>query len=548
MPDGIAVARIPQETPMSILVRLGTLLLAVAVVLSPASPVLAAPGGATLSNLTVVDYPTDMPAIDVTVIKDGLDARGHWVQTVRLTIRPGGTLADASLVAFGDVLHVDTLFRAAQHTNPHLFNPAMIPIGQQIDLQVDPSSAFVLQTVLHGSNTLVRRFTNGAVDTSYIKPNGSVTRLLTFPDGKPTDFFSFPADPSAIKVRPGGRIVDLQFALGQAFADVVNQTYGLTTYGAAVDLTRQTGWDPTRWPPPIGSVKQVVTEPPAVYAATPRETDLIPNPDPVGRARQINLHEARLKAGVYVTRQETFGTVYHVAVTDPSVTASGLSNLIYGTPDHRLDIARAAGYQIPDGGNAAFDPHLLGRAFDIAVDYQDENFVVSRSVNPDGAVEIELVDGSQITTYPGSTHGLVQLIRYPTQYKRILYRPSKLSLTIARGIALFHLASAPGLPSDTANTLADEDAARILWQWSPGMPREPGDIADSVQLVNDPTSPDLQVLIGPPVPRTAVGDLANRAGLGNPLIAVLSLVVAGTLIVLAVDLGRRYTRRARSPW
>ncbi|MGH2460620.1 MAG: hypothetical protein ACRDIY_17340 [Chloroflexota bacterium] len=531
--------------------RLATLLVPTLLVFSLVSPALAANGTQPLPSPTVVDYPTDMPAISVAVIHDGLDSHGQWVQTVRLTIEPGGTLADASLVAFGDVLHVDPLFQAARHANPHLDSPAMIPIGQHIDLQIDPSSAFVLQTVLHGSNTLVRRFTNGAVDTSYIKPNGSVTRVLTFPAGKPTDFFAFPASPNPIKVRPGGRVVELQLAQGQTFADVVNQTYGLTSYNAAVDLTRQTGWDPTRWPPATGSLKQVVTEPPAVYAAAPRDVAAIPNPDPVGRTRQIALHEARRKAGLYITREETFETVYHVAVTDPSVTASGLSDLIYGSPTHRLEIARAAGYEIPAGSaanDASFDPHLLGRAFDVAVDYQDEDFVVSRVVGTHDAVQTELVDGARITTYPGSAHGLIELIRYPTQYKRILYRPSKASLTVARGIAFFHLASAPGLPSSVANTLADEDAARILWQWSPGIPREPGDIADSVQLVNGSTDPIMEVLVGPPVPRTVVGDLVDRLGLENPLIAVVGLVVAGTLLALAVDLGRRRAQRARSSW
>ncbi len=530
--------------------RLGSGLLSIALALSIASPAFADTGPSNPSP-TVVDYPAEMPAIGVSVIRDNLDARGRWTQTVRLTIQPGGTLADASLVAFGDVLHVDTLFQAAQKANPRLYSPAMIPIGQQIDLTIDPSTTFVLQTVLHGSNTLVRRFTNGVVDTSYTTPNGSVTRTLAFPDGKPSDAFAFPASPSSIRVRPGGHIVDLRYARGQSFADVVHQTYGITTYAAAVDLTKQTGWNPTHWPPPIGDVKQIVTAPPAAYQTAPREAEVIPNPDPAGRAQQVALHQARLKAGIYVTRQEAFDTVYHVAVTDPSVTASSLSRLLYGSPDHRLEVARAAGYQLPTGnsGNAtAFDPQLLGRSFDVVVGYEDENFVVSRSVATDGGVRVELVDGARITSYPNATHGLMRLVQYPTQYKRIVYRPSTLSLLIARGIAIFHVASAPGLPSGTANALADEDAARILWQWSPGLPRQPGDIADSVQLVNDPAGPVIEVMIGRPVPQTPVGQLADRAGLNNPLIATVTLVMAGTVIAVAVDLGRRYARRARSPW
>jgi hypothetical protein len=529
------------------LLRVLTISFVLAVI--PSNLAFASPSTALAADQTLIDYPTDMPAIAVSVIRDGLDAHGHWTQTVRLTIRPGGTLADASLVAFGDLNHVDDLFRAAQRSNPHLVNPAMIPIGQNIDLQIDPATAFVLETVLHGSNTIVQRFSNGVVETTYQSPNGSVKRMLTFPDRKPTDYFAFPATPSPIKVRPGGRIVDLQFARGESFAQVVQQTYGITTYSAAVDLTHQTGWDPTHWPPPTGDVKRVVTEPTGVYQIQPAEVAPIPNPNPIGRARQTALHAERRRAGIYAVRQESFATVYHVAVTDPNVTASELSYLIYGSTAHRLEIARAAGYQIPNSASnqpTPFDPHLLGRAFDLAVNYQDEHFVAWRTVDSRGVEQVGLVDGAEITSYPLSSHGLQGMVKYPTQYKLIVYRPSKISLVVAQGLGLFHVASNMNLSSETANALAREYAAQVIWQWSPGMPRSPGDIPDSIQLVDEPGGTVVRVLVGPPAPRTVVGDLADRLDLQNPLVAAVGLVMIAAVVFLAVDLGRRYTHRHRS--
>src|SRR5262249_13168188 len=58
-------------------------------------------------------YPSSMPPIGVTVLRDGLDPRGHWTQVLRLTIKSGGSLADASLVVYGDFDHVQPIFAAA---------------------------------------------------------------------------------------------------------------------------------------------------------------------------------------------------------------------------------------------------------------------------------------------------------------------------------------------------------------------------------------------------------------------------------------------------
>lgn len=537
---------------MRFLAHLGCALgLAVLGALLPVSTALGSPGAASSADVSVDDYPTEMPPIDVAVVRDGLDPGGQWVQTVRLTIRAGGTLADASLVAFGDLNHVDTVFQAAQTMNPHLVNPAMIPVGQQIDLQINPSTTFVLAAVLHGPNTTVQRFTNGVVNTVYAPPRGSVRRLMTFPAGRPTDFFVYAGATGPVKVRPGGRLVDLQYVPGQSFADVVQQTYGVTTYHAAVDLVNQTGWDPTRWPPAAGAQKRVITEPASFYLAVPREAPLIENPNPIGRARQEELHRQRLQAGVYAVRSEGFSTIYHVAVTDPSVTASSLSYLIYGSTAHQADVARAAGYPVSatGAGPGSFDPHLLGRSFDLQVDYQDEQFVYAEGNTADGGHYVALVNGATILRYPSQTHGLIEMVTYPTGYKRLLYRPSNLSLLLAQGLGLFHVASDLNLPGEAANAIAREYAARVIWHWSPGMPRAPGDIPDSARLIDDPAGPIVEVLIGPPAPTTPVTRLIQVLETQNPLVAIAGLVALSAAAVMVVDLGRRaIQRRPAGPW
>src|SRR5262249_40189926 len=131
-------------------------------------------------------YTGSMPPIGVSVARDGADVRGSWNQVVRLTIKSGGSLADASLVVYGDYVHVDAIYAVDKHQNSHIYSQTTIPVGQTIDLDINPSSTFALSAVLHRPNALVQEFTNGAIDTIYDKPEGNLARVITFPDGKPT--------------------------------------------------------------------------------------------------------------------------------------------------------------------------------------------------------------------------------------------------------------------------------------------------------------------------------------------------------------------------
>lgn len=483
-----------------------------------------------------------MPPIAVQVTQDGVDAKGHWTQTVRITIESGGSLSDASTVLYGDPSHVDELFALARKKIPSLASPAMIPAGLRLDVPIDPSKVYAVQSILTSSDSTVWRYTNGVVATAYTHPKGSLSRVIVFPDGKPTDQFSYPSAGGAVTVQPGGRIVDLIYATGEDFSGVVAQAIGVTNYNAAADFARQTGWSPQTWPPKVGTPKRLVVRPKAVYEQQPSAIQPIANPDPVGRARQAELLRQRVQAGIIPVRLESFGTVYHVAVSDPSLTAGGVAALLYGSPARAAEVAQAAG--LGDGASigskpASFDPRLFGRAFDLSVDYVDEQFVLSRKVAEDGVTTIGLVDGAQITNYPTAKSGPLRVVRYPTGYKRIYYRPPKTLLDVANGLALFHLASASWLSPSDATAYSQQYAADIIWTWGPGIPRSAGDIPDSIQLNNIAGASYIAVLVAPGAPPTLLGNLLDSIVFRNPFVTAAALLVVCCGILVLIGLARR---------
>lgn len=482
-----------------------------------------------------------MPPVAVAIRHDGVDSQGRWAQTIGLTIKPGGSLSDASTLLYGDSSHVDALFAIAHRKYPHLTSPAMIPVGLQIDVTVDPSRTYVLQSVLKSQNQVVWRYTNGVVATAYTKPEGSLSRVITFPSGKPATAFTYPGANGPVQIQPGGKLVDIVYAKGESFGDVISQVYNLTNYATAADFATQSGWTPITWPPKPGAPKEVVVKPIAFYQQQPASVQPLPNPNPIGRRLQVAQLQARQREGITPVRLQSFGTIYHVAVSDPQLTATDVSVLIYGTPNHALEIAKAAGLETekPGSSGASFDPHLFGRAFDLSVDYVDESFVLSRRVDANGVTTLGLVDGAEITNYPAVKSGPLRVVRYPTGYKRVYYRPSKTLLDVAQGLALFHVASAPWLSAHDANTIANDYAAELIWTWAPGIPRGPSDLADSMHLVKGVGGSYLVVMLAPGAAPTFLGNLLRSVVFRNPFVAVALLLVAACGVVVVLDLARR---------
>src|SRR5258708_16680819 len=190
-------------------IRASIFLLAIGISGLTASPANAAMSSQAMSTSDPPRYTGSMPPIGVSVVADGRAGSGRWSQTIRLTIRSSGSLADASMVVFGDFDHVDAIFAAARRQNPHLFSPALIPLNQEIDLPIDPSTTFALTGIIHQPDTIVQTFTNGVVDTLYDKPRGSLVRVIAFPDGKPTGAFRYPTTHGPVTVKPGGKMGDV---------------------------------------------------------------------------------------------------------------------------------------------------------------------------------------------------------------------------------------------------------------------------------------------------------------------------------------------------
>jgi hypothetical protein len=492
-------------------------------------------------------YPDALPAIGVSVVADGRDASGRWSQTLRLKIKSGGSLADASLLVYGDLDHVDVIFAAARKTNPHLVSPAVMPVGQQIDLPIDPSTTFALGGLAHQPNALVQSYTNGVVDTLYAKPQGSVIRVITFPAGKPTDAFTYPSANGPVKVRPGGKLVDVVYAQGTSYGDTVRQIFGVTTYLASADLATQIGWSPTNWPPPTGDTHQVAVGPLAAYLVLPPEATPIPNADPTGNAAEQRVQSERRHVGITLTGVESFNQVYHVAVNDPGLKASDVSRLLYNDGAHLGSIAAAAGIAKPNVGSA-FDPYLYGLSFDLTIEYVDERFVVRSKAVDDGTVELKLADGAAITTYPPNPSGPLEVIRYPTGYKRVLYRPRPLLLGVANGLAVFHAANNLSLSSSATDQLNRRYVAEIVWRWGTSMPRAAGDLPESIDLVDDPRGAYIDALIAPPLPATPLDRGMDALDWGNPIVAIGALVIAASLLVVAVEALRRRISQPRIRW
>jgi hypothetical protein len=499
-----------------------------------------------------LQIPTEMPSIGLAIAQDGLSGQGQWVQQLRITVKPGGTLVDASFVVYGDALHVASIFDAARRKNPALVSPAMMPVNQQVDLTIDPKTVYALMSLQSTPDNLVQHFTNGVVRTQFAHPSGILMQVIAFPERRGTDLFVYPTARGPLKVRPGGKIVDVVYVAGVSFGDVVRDIYGLTNYATATDLTGQTGWDPIHWPPTPGEIKRVVIGPASSYADTFTEATAIPNPDPLGQARMESLRADRRKVGIVAVRNESFGRVYHVAVSDPNATASAVSTLMYGSPAHRIDIARAAGFGVPADdrkAGAAYDPRLFGRAFDLSVDFLDESFVVRRTWTTSGIEQVDLANGSKVSTYPNAAYGPQLVVEYPTGFRRIIYRPLKSFLTAAQGLALFHSSGNLNLSDDAATTLTRQYAAQVIWRWEPGVPRKNGDEADSLRLVDDSQGTYLEALVAPPTPRSLFQRALDLLNPTNPLVMTVVVIGLCSLVVLVLDLGRRVIRRSpRARW
>jgi hypothetical protein len=497
---------------------------------------------------------TDQFPIDVILVAAGEES-GEPYQIVEIGLRGGATLSDASAVVYGSESEVDAIFAAVQAAHPNITNPGLVPAGLRFPMRINPTSTFVLYEAYDDPSTgaRVREYTNGAIEHVFVTPRNGVRRLVKFPLEGERPFVLMDRS-ERLEIQPGGRLIDYEYD-GSSFDAMVESGFEIASVPAASEFNSQTGWDPTEWPPPAGEQRRVVTGPDSVYVEAPPPPIQLTATDERARAHQRSLIERQQAAGIYVERHEALGTIYHVAVRDPRLTASDVARLIYGSSDAPADgaatwqhvVAKKAGF-FPPVENAArlaaFDPRLFGRSFELFVNAVDEQFVVDERTDETGRHIRLLANGTTVET---SEHpdqgGVMQLVRYPSGYKHIVYKPGRFTKLAADLVTFFRGGGIAFDEAEESDPHRDRLFAQAIWHLAPDMPREPGDLADDMTVENRDSGTVVRVVVGPRASRGVIGDFVARIWEGNPLIAAVILILVGTSAVIGV---RIHTHRGRT--
>ncbi len=297
--------------------------------------------------------PPDVYAgIKIELADEGVDSSGHWYQTFRATIRPGGTLSDVAVAIYNDYTRVNDVFQAAKRKNPALVDAAHVFVGQEIDITIDPATVFVYKDTTTEQNGAVRKiaYYNGVVETYYNDPQLGILRTVEFPPEARTQSFVFPDDfrgkPEQVEAKPGVKLVDYRYVAGESLSDVVRKVYGVQSARAATDLVAQTGWDPNQWPPAQTQVRVMVNTLVPYVDQRPEVLDYVPAAA-AARDKWNALTGERESSGIYPLRMERDGIVYQVEVGASSMTAKKVSGLLFNNPDQFLTVVKAAGIEPP---------------------------------------------------------------------------------------------------------------------------------------------------------------------------------------------------------
>ncbi|MBI4318940.1 MAG: hypothetical protein HY675_10650 [Chloroflexi bacterium] len=498
-----------------------------------------------LRDQAAAPAPETNPYLDVELVDEGVDAEGRWFQTLRLTIKAGGTLADASEAIYGDQMHNDEMFEAARRTNPELRGPQFVPIGQQLEVTVSAASTYVVQemTMDEATGASIKSFFNGAQETVYPKARAGLLRIVDFPADARASTFVFSLDERVLEIAPGSRLFEYRYNPGDAFADIVQSTYGVASAKAMQDFIARTGWTPDRWPPKANESRRVILSTVTAWEDEPITPVTVAPSGSITSQKLIELNEERAAAGVYPIAFAGSGTTFRVRITDSTLTARDVSRLLYGSEDSYLSIATKGGISLPvDGAGKVpddFNPVMLGRVFDVHVDYVDEMFVLNvYGRDPRIRANItRLVNGTVIVDYERATpeeSGLQRGVYYPTGYKKVAYR---LNDTIYILVDFLHFVF--GRPADSLNRYAQDldrqdFVASVIWNWMPGLPRELGDVVDQSRIVDTEDGRILEVVVAPGAYSGLQGTIFYTWWIANPFLTLLTMVFIASMIVIGL--------------
>ncbi|MBI4507060.1 MAG: hypothetical protein HY691_16130 [Chloroflexi bacterium] len=503
--------------------------------------------------------------VQVVLADEGLDAAGRWFQRFRITIGPGGSLTLASEMLFGDQLHADELFTAAKQANPALVMPSNIPVGQEIVLTVDPRSTYLIRERSVDQTRQTRRlvYTNGAQRTIYLGTRTGVLQEIVFPNDRPAREFVYADDQGQFAVASGGRVVDYVYAGGELFGEVVGQLFGDASVLAMQNFIVQTGWDPNRWPPPQNERRRLVVGPAEQYRdERPAPLSLQDVPPQSRAALQQQLAE-RARLGLYATAFDGTRVTYRALITDPAVTAKRVAAALYGDEARWLQVAKVTGLEVEEervkGLPPGTDPILLGRSFALVVDLAEERFPAGPPRQEGGRRITALRNGTVVEDYPierQAKAGLARIVRYPSGYKRIVYRPDPLWL-FALDFMHFQGAFLRGATRD--ESVRDRQGrgftAQVLWLLLRDLPRE-GDVepleltisdAERGKVLDVVTRPRAVAEGEPPAWLAPLQEQPALAAAGATLAVALLLAIVFGLLRRPIGAGTRIALARRRP-
>lgn len=478
--------------------------------------------------------------IDVTLVSDNKGEGGQWYQTFVFRIEPAGTLADISTIVYGNESHVNEIFAIVQKRNPSVTSPALVQAGQEIEMTVDASRIHVLKTIIPGAtqDALTRVYFNGVKEIFPGRSGSAVERVVEFPADAPVDSFVLKRDEQEVSVPRGNKLVEYRYEQGDNFEETVAAAYGKLSTRAIQDFERQTRWSFDRWPPANGDTSEAIISTTRPYDDESFEPLRISLPDPVADARFQELLSQRAQAGVYPVKQPPSGITYRVAVVDSSVTARQVARLLYNSDARYLEIAEAAGIKIEtkdmEDLPSDFDMSLIGRSFDIQVDFAEEGYILEEGPG-DGETVVKvtkLLNGAVIEERKEAEKGLQgvhRIVHYPNGYRRLVYKPDD---TLVAFFDFLYFTMKLGQVDDEEDRRAF--VATMLWNWLRDIPRSPGDVAEQLTLRDDARGKLMEALVWR---REHIG-LAEMALYRwwtiNPCLALLTLVFGASMVFMVM--------------
>ncbi len=490
--------------------------------------------------------PIDQLDVNVDLVDEGVDENGKWFQKLRITLKPGGTLADASDAIYGDESHVNDLLELAKQQIPRVQRPQQLQVGDAIIVTVDPTATYVVKDTKweEADGRLTQILFNGGKIVTYPNVKGGALRLVDFPDDKRAKSFNFKSDEDVVGVNPGSRLVEYTYRPGDTFEGVVRLIYGQVSATALQDFILKTQWTPDKWPPAAkDATRRIVISTVTSWEDTTPTSTGFPEQQIVTNDQYRTLMQRRAAAGIFPLVRQGTGTVYQVQVVDSKLKARDLATLLYGSTDRYLSLADMAGIMPPTDASGKvpdnFDPPMLGRRFEVFVDYADEWFLLGppQADAKNQRMVTRLTNGTTIEEYDASIKhkdGLQKAMYYPSGYKRITYRPSELTYALLD----FGFFVSNGLRSDPNSDVdqqkSQDYAGGFIWSWAPGLPRERTDKPESYKIYDTGDGRNLDIAISPNAPDSLVPYVVYDIWLANPFLTAMGVVFFASVFVFVV--------------